>query len=150
MQQEQGLLDDLRSRLTAVGGYRQHRSQAFNQHVLPLCRPLVEAIGHRMAYEAAQQAGIHSDVLELYERVSTNKPLIYLSAERMSKGGWGHPLVDEQYESTLARVRSESRHRAPIDDYITAPIVSEERWDEFTKSLCSFVQPGSMEFNSKL
>jgi acyl-CoA oxidase len=149
-QQEQGLMNDIQSRLTEVGGYRQHRSQAFNQHVLPLCRPLVEAIGHRMAYEAAQQAGISSDVLELYERLSASKPLIYLSAQSMGKARCGDPLLDEQYESTLAQIRSESLHRDPVDDYITAPIVSEEKWNDFTNGLFCFVQPSGGKYNSKL
>ncbi|KAJ0126998.1 Uncharacterized protein HZ326_29899 [Fusarium oxysporum f. sp. albedinis] len=48
-QQEYQLMAEIRSGLTEIGGYGKHRTEAFNQHILPFCRPLVEAIGHRMA-----------------------------------------------------------------------------------------------------
>ncbi|KAL7754864.1 hypothetical protein ACKLNR_015204 [Fusarium oxysporum f. sp. zingiberi] len=80
-QQEHRLMTEIQSRLTEIGGYGKHRTEAFNQHILPFCRPLVETIGHRMAYEAAQRSGISPDVLELYERLSTGKALIHLPAQ---------------------------------------------------------------------
>lgn len=148
VQLEHDLMNDIKSRLAEVGGYKRHRSQAFNQHVLPLCRPLVEAIGHRMAYEAAQQAGVSPDVLELYGRLSTSKSLIHSPAQSVHKVRRGDPLLDKQYESVLAQIRSESLQRAPIDDYITAPIVSKEKWENFTNSLVCFNSEG--KYNSKL
>uniref|UniRef100_A0A0D2XSE0 Uncharacterized protein n=1 Tax=Fusarium oxysporum (strain Fo5176) TaxID=660025 RepID=A0A0D2XSE0_FUSOF len=84
-QQEHRLMTEIQARLTEIGGYGKHRTEAFNQHILPFCRPLVETIGHRMAYEAAQCSGISPDVLELYERLSTGKALIRLPAQDVSR-----------------------------------------------------------------
>ncbi|EWY80079.1 hypothetical protein FOYG_16872 [Fusarium oxysporum NRRL 32931] len=97
-----------------------------------------------MAYEAAQRSGISPDVLELYERLSTGKALIHLPAQDVCKVGCGDPLVDEQYEKIIAQIRSEALYHDPIDDYITAPIVSEEKWENFTESLLCFSPPTSL------
>lgn len=48
-------------------GGESHRGDAFNRLILPQARPLVEAIGHRMAYEAALDAGVDAPLLALYE-----------------------------------------------------------------------------------
>ncbi|CAG7972795.1 unnamed protein product, partial [Penicillium nalgiovense] len=44
-----------------------HRSEAYNSRLLPHCRSLILAIGHRMAYEAAVDMGVDPDLLALYE-----------------------------------------------------------------------------------
>ncbi|OQE96238.1 hypothetical protein PENNAL_c0001G08606 [Penicillium nalgiovense] len=44
-----------------------HRSEAYNSRLLPHCRSLIPAIGHRMAYEAAVDMGVDPDLLALYE-----------------------------------------------------------------------------------
>ncbi|EXA29911.1 hypothetical protein FOVG_18663 [Fusarium oxysporum f. sp. pisi HDV247] len=144
-QQEHRLMTEIQARLTEIGGYGKHRTEAFNQHILPFCRPLVETIGHRMAYEAAQCSGISPDPLELYERLSTGKALIRLPAQDVSKVGCGDPLLDQQYETIIAKIRSEALCHDPIDDYVTAPIVSEEKWENFTESLLCFSPPTSLD-----
>jgi hypothetical protein len=144
-QQEHQLMTEIQSKLTEIGGYGKHRTEAFNQHILPFCRPLVETIGHRMAYEAAQRSGVTRDVLDLYERLSTDKALIRLPTHNVRNVGCGDSLVDEQYETIIAQVRSEALCHAPIDDYITAPIVSEENWENFAESLLCFSSPTSRD-----
>ncbi|TCD65983.1 hypothetical protein EIP91_001930 [Steccherinum ochraceum] len=42
------------------------RSDTTNRLILPHCQPLVEAIGHRMAYEAAVSAGVSQDLIDMY------------------------------------------------------------------------------------
>lgn len=44
-----------------------HRSKQFNRDILPLALPLIEAIGHRMAYEAAINANLDPNLIRLYE-----------------------------------------------------------------------------------
>lgn len=63
---EAALMDACRSKLAAIPG--GHRSEAFNSHILPRCRPIVEAIGQRMAYEAAVASGnVRPALLQLFE-----------------------------------------------------------------------------------
>jgi hypothetical protein len=98
-----------------------------------------------MAYEAAQRSGISPDVLELYARLSAGKALIHLPVQGVCSVRCGDPLLDQQYETIIAQIRSEALYHDPIDDYITAPIVSEEKWENFTGSLLCFSPPTSLD-----
>jgi hypothetical protein len=62
---EQGLLDELRGMTRVISGGR--RGDDFDRLVLQRSQEFVEAIGHRIAYEAAIEAGVHSDLVALYE-----------------------------------------------------------------------------------
>lgn len=44
-----------------------HRSETYNSRMLPHCRPMVVAIGCRMAYEAAVDIVVDSDMFALFE-----------------------------------------------------------------------------------
>lgn len=44
-----------------------HRGEYFDRLVLPRFQEFVEAMGYRIAYEAAIEAGVHSDLVALYE-----------------------------------------------------------------------------------
>ncbi|KAF5368954.1 hypothetical protein D9758_003064 [Tetrapyrgos nigripes] len=66
---EQGLLQECREVLMKT---KTHRSEEVNNHVLPRCQKIVEAIGHRLAYEAAAGASqngvaIPTCVLDLFK-----------------------------------------------------------------------------------
>lgn len=61
--------------VTRIGGYEAHRGQSFDRNILPLCRPLVEAIGDRMAFEAAKDKGADGRVLELFEKFAMERQI---------------------------------------------------------------------------
>ncbi|KAF4460983.1 Acyl-coenzyme A oxidase 2 peroxisomal [Fusarium albosuccineum] len=148
---EQKLMEDLRAELAKIGGYGEHRGPAFDRHILPRCRPLVEAIGHRMAYEAAEHAGVALDVLELYGCMCAGRDLSCLPREKLWNGPSQHPTPSEPYDTVLAQIRAESACGSELDDYVTAPIVSDEAWINFVKSLRTFNHPAVAESNwSKL
>ncbi|CAI7626727.1 unnamed protein product [Penicillium glandicola] len=65
-QHEASLFSEARD-LLQQGAKGAHRSERFNRDILPLALPLVEAVGHRMAYEASLDANIDLDLLKLYE-----------------------------------------------------------------------------------
>ena len=60
---EQGLLEENRGLLRQI---KNHRSDSFNRLILPKCEVIVRAIGHRMAYDAAMDAGLSPTIIELY------------------------------------------------------------------------------------
>ncbi|PWY90684.1 acyl-CoA dehydrogenase NM domain-like protein [Aspergillus heteromorphus CBS 117.55] len=64
-QHEMGLFAEAQQTLKELGGI--HRSDEFNRNILPLALPLVEAIGYRMAVEAAIDVNIDPRLLALYE-----------------------------------------------------------------------------------
>ncbi|OKL64197.1 hypothetical protein UA08_00272 [Talaromyces atroroseus] len=140
-QHEQGLFDECRmaaaQTMSTSGG---HRSVGFNNAILPRCQSLVEAIGHRTAYEAALDAGIDSDLLTLYE-----------AGVIMQDSGWYVQHVGLTREMQFDR---ESRALNAVlprlegmldgtgaGEYVDAPILSQGAWDEFERSLEVFQAP---------
>ena len=132
---EKGLLTEARRKLDAIGG--DHRSMAANNLLLPRCRPLVEAIGHRVAYEAGKQAGVDQDLLDVFEasvlhhdlawyienRVVTRDVHWEMEAAAMSR-------VFGRLDELFAKMRINE-----VEPYITAPIVSDEKWAEFFNTI---------------
>ncbi|EXM13640.1 hypothetical protein FOTG_17914 [Fusarium oxysporum f. sp. vasinfectum 25433] len=137
-QREDKLMLDMKSRLEMIGGYKEHRGPAFDCHILPRCRLLAEAIGNRMAYEAAETSGLSPDVLTLYEGICMCEDLNHLPAMGPQCRAGAQSQSSEPYNNVLAQIRSESASRSDLDDYVTAPIMSEESWGSFTNSLHAF------------
>ncbi|KAJ4490545.1 hypothetical protein J3R30DRAFT_3278550 [Lentinula aciculospora] len=133
---EQGLWMEMKSRYSRLSG--AHRSDEFNNAILPLCRPLVEFIGHRMAYEAAVELGVDPALVQLYEA-----GVIKLDS------GWyvenGLMSRSEQYdlESAAANKVLPNLERfldhLGVAEYATSPLLSEKSWDEFVTGLPHFV-----------
>lgn len=140
-QREEELLADMKTRLERVGGYEEHRGAAFDRHILPRCRSLAEAIGHRMAYEAAESAGLSLDVLLLYERICLCEDLDPMPAPVRAAQVYAPSRASESYNAVLAQIRSESASQSDIDEYVIAPITSDESWEAFMNSLRAFRNP---------
>ncbi|KNB04918.1 hypothetical protein FOXG_06904 [Fusarium oxysporum f. sp. lycopersici 4287] len=140
-QREDKLMLDMKSRLEMIGGYKEHRGPAFDRHILPRCRLLAEAIGNRMAYEAAETSGLSPDVLTLYEGICMCEDLNHLPVMGPQCRADAQSQSSEPYNNVLAQIRSESASRSDLDDYVTAPIMSEESWGSFTNSLHAFKHP---------
>ncbi|KAJ5657146.1 acyl-CoA dehydrogenase NM domain-like protein [Penicillium longicatenatum] len=62
---EAGLFAEARDLMKLFGN--KHRSEAFNRTILPLALPLVQAIGYRMAMEAAVEIDIDPKLRALYQ-----------------------------------------------------------------------------------
>ncbi|KAK7463039.1 hypothetical protein VKT23_007623 [Stygiomarasmius scandens] len=146
---EQGLLRECREILASTS---HHRSQLTNTYILPKCQKIVEAIGHRMAYDAAVTcmerqipAGpsgtvISQCIVDLFEA----------SVLRLDEGwyvenitGFTRKMIEEQEVKTLEGVMEIAGDL--IDQwglvqggYIKAPIASEELWNEFVAGLETF------------
>ena len=133
---EQGIYDECREIMRSIKG--DHRSAESNNALLPRFRPLVEAIGNRMAYEAAVQAKVDPDLLALFEAgVILQDPSWYVQHAGLTRIAQFEkesvamnaclPRLEELLEATGAR------------EYVhDVPIVSDENWSEFVKSLRTF------------
>jgi hypothetical protein len=129
---EQGLLDELRGMTRIISG--GHRGKDFDWLVLPRSQEFVEAMGHRIAYEAAIEAGVHSDLVALYEiwvilqdqgwfvqhTSLTRERMFHIEAERLS-------AVLPQLDTLL--------DAAGAEPYCSAPIASQTSWDHFIDQL---------------
>ncbi|KAJ5926541.1 hypothetical protein N7516_008314 [Penicillium verrucosum] len=129
---EQGLLDELRGITSTISG--GHRGEDYDRLILPKSQGFVEAIGYRIAYEAAIEAGVHPDLVILFEiwvmiqdlswfvqhASVTREQIFQMEAERISAV---LPRLNELLDATGA------------GPYCTAPIVSQASWEHFVDRL---------------
>ncbi|KAJ7611296.1 acyl-CoA dehydrogenase NM domain-like protein [Roridomyces roridus] len=131
---EQQWLSELRS---IVKGSKTHRSNAIESSILPRCQELLQAVGHRIAVDAAVELGVDPAVVDLYVAsvvkqdsawYSENLGLTQEKQRRMERDA-----VDALYpklESLLEKLA--------IADYVNAPIVSDEAWVSHVRELPVF------------
>ncbi|KAJ3758743.1 hypothetical protein EV360DRAFT_82793 [Lentinula raphanica] len=105
---------------------------------LPLCRPLVESIGHRMAWEAAVDAGVDCDLVQLYEARA-----IKVDSSWYVEHGLMNRWEQHDMEAIAAdKVLPDLEHYldcSGVADYATSPILSKSRWNDFVNALPHFV-----------
>lgn len=129
---EAGLFDECRRVVASLG--MEHRSEGFNRLVLPLCRPLVEAIGHRMAYEAAVKEKVHPDVLAMYEAgVVKLDSSWYVEHARLDRRAQ-HEMEDRALTAMLPNIE-DLLDATGAEPYCGAPIVSDASWAKFVDGL---------------
>ncbi|KAF8956577.1 acyl-CoA oxidase [Flammula alnicola] len=112
----------------------EHRSDAFNSLILPQSQNVVEAIGHALAYSAAVKAGLPKPILDIYESaVIRQDPAWYSEEAKISRM--------EQRIREDAAVSSFMPHldtflgQLGIENYVSAPIVSDKEWKVYLESL---------------
>lgn len=138
---EQGLFEEKRAILASCP---HHRSEAVNRMILPSCLPLVEAIGHRMAYEAAVAEGVPQYLIDLYV-ASVVKFDAAWYAEHAKLGRQAQEDMEMQaLDAVLPHLGSLVRDMG-MSAHITAPIVSDDRWDRFVDGLEEFEGEGDVE-----
>lgn len=96
-----GLFKEAESTLAGLGGYKTHRGYGFNNHILPKCKSLIEAIGNRMAYEAAEAAGCYWTVLSLYEKLCMSIDLSWYTENASITWSNFFKLIDDVFKSAL-------------------------------------------------
>ena len=131
---EAGLLQHLRN---VLKGIPNHRSTEVNPLILPHCQPAMEAIGHRMAYDAAVEQGVRQCLIDLY--VANVAKLD--SAWYVEHAGLGRDTQQEMATRAMDGVLpilGELVHEMDMFAYVNAPIVSDESWATFVESLKVF------------
>ncbi|KAJ5933849.1 Acyl-CoA dehydrogenase/oxidase [Penicillium verhagenii] len=120
--------------LLQQGANGAHRSEAFNRDILPLALPLVEAIGHRMAYEAAVDADIDLTLLNLYESGVIRED----SAWYVEQGGLSRAIqreMEAQAADELLPRLKDLLMVSGIQPYSNAPMTSKTLWNDFVSGL---------------
>ncbi|KAI0077143.1 acyl-CoA oxidase [Panus rudis PR-1116 ss-1] len=132
---EQGMLEGLTSILLST---ESHRGKTFNELILPRCLPFVEAIGHRMAWEAALAAGVPTPLVRLYELGAIEVDLAwYVEHGSISGREEFWKVQSDAYNAVLEGMEDYVR-RTGVAPYAVAPIVSEKSWDAYVSSLPSY------------
>lgn len=130
---ELGLLSHCQKILARVG---DHRSEAYSRQLLPRAEKIVQSIGHRMAYDAAISAPIPLD-----KRIAD----LYLWSTVRLDEAWYSENMGISSELQFTKEDEALREALPILDrwlddtgmapYVSAPIVSQGRWEGFVSGL---------------
>lgn len=145
-QHEAGLFKELRALISIMP---HHYSPAFDRSILPECMNLIQAIGHRMAYDAAIARGMDPALIELYvascikldsawyvENLNAAAGFGISGLSRMEQREMEAKAVDRVYERM-----EEFLGRMDVEHVITAPCVTEEAWKEYVEGLETFTGP---------
>ncbi|KAL4921500.1 acyl-CoA dehydrogenase NM domain-like protein [Aspergillus aurantiobrunneus] len=131
---EASLFAEAQESLRSIDG--AHRSEQYNRNILPLSLPLVQAIGQRMALEAAIQAQIDPKLISLYE----SGVILEDSAWYAETGAISRKTQEMEAQAADALLPGLERLVAETgaEKYSQAPMASEEHWDEFVDGLEEF------------
>ena len=110
-----------------------HRSDEFNRLILPKCEPIIRAIGHRLAYEAAVEAKLDSHIINLFVATTVKES----SAWFVEHGRSRKDQDQEEDEAILAALPCLSRWLDDLDleSYVKVPISTQESWNGFVEGL---------------
>ena len=145
-QHEKGLFSELHASLAIVPS---HRSAAYDREILPRSLGLIKAIGHRIAYDAARASQVDGPLLDLFEIVSVLEDeawyvecLGITRAELREREARAIEAVFPRLEEYLARM--------DVAPYVVAPIVSDERWNQFVGTLQTFGETASSVWDAEV
>ncbi|PYH79560.1 acyl-CoA dehydrogenase NM domain-like protein [Aspergillus uvarum CBS 121591] len=134
-QHEAGLFAEAKESLDLIGGI--HRSEAFNRAILPLALPLIQAVGYRMAMEAAIEADIDPRLRSLYQAGVIKEDSAWFSEQ----GGLSRKVqrhMESQAADAVLPELKEFVEGTGAQLYCTAPMTSDTLWDNFVEELETF------------
>jgi hypothetical protein len=114
-----------------------HRSTAYDREILPRSLPFIQAIGHRISYDAARAAQVDGPLLDLFEAAT----VLQDEAWYVEHLGMTRAELREREASALEAVfprLEEYLARMDVAPYVMAPIVSDEKWEQFVGTLPMF------------
>ncbi|KAJ7499952.1 hypothetical protein FB451DRAFT_1015105 [Mycena latifolia] len=131
---ETGVFQRCRDRIARMSS---HRSPDFSRFILPQAVRLVEALGHRIAYDAVVSVGIEKCLIDLYI-VSCLKsdPAWYVEHAGLTQDIQLN-MESAAIEAVLPRMEGLINNMG-VEAYATAPIVSEDSWTRFVSTLETF------------
>ena len=130
---EAGLFDELR----AIVADAYHRSTDIARRVLPLCQPAMEAIGHRMAYDAARAANVRGCLVDLYVANVVKLDSSWYS-EHAALSRTAQRAAEEAAHDAVLPLLGELVREMDVFAYVNAPIASDGAWDAFVDELKVF------------
>ncbi|KAI1820723.1 putative acyl-CoA oxidase [Xylaria intraflava] len=143
---EAGIWQEARELIASLGD-KHHRSEAVSAHLLPRCREMIKATGHRMAYEAAAMGGkVKREALDLFESSCIKSDLSwYCQFEGLRRNDF-HARDTATVKAALPLLQEFlSQREAAAAAAAVAPIMDEDSWDEFVTNLPMLQKAGPVE-----
>ncbi|KAI1746659.1 acyl-CoA dehydrogenase/oxidase [Xylaria castorea] len=134
---EAGIWQEAREMIESLGS-QDYRSEKFNAHLLPRCRDMVKATGHRMVYEAAAMSGkLKPEALRLFESTCMKMDLSwYCQFEGLNRNDF--LAKDTEAAKEVLPLLQEFLCQSGHPKVVMAPILDEKLWDEFVYNLPTF------------
>lgn len=124
-----------------MGNMQHHRSIEFDRNILPECMNLVQAIGHRMAYDAAIASGVDQELIDLYVASCMRfDPAWYVENAGVSRMDQ-REMESRAVDAVFLRLE-EFLIQMNVEPYISAPMISDERWEKYVNNLTTFQSRG--------
>ncbi|KAE9396385.1 acyl-CoA dehydrogenase NM domain-like protein [Gymnopus androsaceus JB14] len=140
---EHGIFEDMQVILKSIGG--KYRSEEFNRLLLPQSVALIRSIGSRMAYEAMISAGVHPELVALYEASTISQDMAWYIEGKVVVG---KKQVMQMEEAAIGEAYSKLDvllNEIGIEPYVQAPIVSEDKWKNWVESMPVLRNKSDME-----
>ncbi|KAJ7896835.1 acyl-CoA dehydrogenase NM domain-like protein [Mycena leptocephala] len=145
-QHERSLLAELRD---IVARSEHHRSQQIDGVVLPRCQELIEAVGHRLAVDAAVEGQVNPLIIDLYAAsVIKHDSSWYMEHANLSRSTQ-RQMEWHSVEALYPKLEP-LLGQLDITNYITAPIVSDEQWTNYVHTLSKFTHSSVVGVQSRL
>ncbi|KAG2040701.1 acyl-CoA dehydrogenase NM domain-like protein [Suillus americanus] len=115
-------------------------TQAFMQYVQQRCQLMVESMGHRMAYDAAVDQGVSQCLVDLYliNAIKTD------AAWYVERGIFTRQTIMRMEDTALLAALprlDELLVAMEVEPYVSSPIISDERWEKFSRTLPVYSSP---------
>lgn len=126
-QHEAGLFADNRAVLNERS---HHRSDEVNRMILPQCQTMIEAVGHRMAYDAAVASGVKPNLIELYVASCMKLDASWYIE---NAGFTCRTLADMEAKAVDAILPDVGKliDHMGAEPWVTSKIISNQRWNNF-------------------
>ena len=124
---EAGIFEENRA---VVASSAHHRGSEVNKLVLPQCQAIIEAMGHRMAYDAAVAAGVQQPLIDLYVASCMKLDTAwYIENAGMTRKSLAD-MEAKALDAVLPRLGGLIEAMG-VEPWITSKIISDERWNDF-------------------
>ncbi|KAF8992116.1 hypothetical protein BDQ17DRAFT_236872 [Cyathus striatus] len=130
---EEALIQECREDMFSQSGSLDTK-ESFNKYVLPSCQKIIEAIGHRVAYEAAIEAQLPQYMIDLFVAgVIRTDPSWFLETKKLSRRDISE-MEQRGIEKAMPHLE-ELLNGLDVRAYITSPIISDKAWEQFEQEL---------------
>ncbi|KAJ7652808.1 acyl-CoA dehydrogenase NM domain-like protein [Mycena polygramma] len=133
---ENSLVSELRDIVKRSG---HHRNSETESAILPRCQELIEAVGHRLAVDAAIESGVDPSVIDLYIASIIKLDSAWYAENTDLSRSRQRKMEQDSVEALFPKLESLLK-KLDVVPYVTAPIVSEERWSGYLDTLQTFGQ----------
>ncbi|KAF8919514.1 acyl-CoA oxidase [Mucidula mucida] len=132
-QHEKGVFEEARALAKKYG----HRSQVFADYILPRSKDIIEAIGHRMAYDAAVAEQVPQPLIDLYVCNVIQKDIGWYLETGILTRARAADLTNAAVKAAEPKM-NDYVDGMGVAPYVKAPILAEATWNRFVDNMYTF------------